>query len=188
MGFTSLYLNGSKLDKPLDMVSSNFANYKTLRTINLKKNNLVEFSHLATLPFLVTLDLRKNSISSLSSLNRKPAEGEDTVFWPRLQHIYLANNKIEKITPFGVPNLITLDLSSNLINSIAEGDEGFKGHENLQVLDISGNAITNLGPLGGMRKLKSLDAGLNKVYRFSGLEGCEELEILNLRNNTVSFI
>ncbi len=140
---------------------------------------------MGTLPFLITLDLRQNSINSLGSLNRKPPEGEDTVYWSRLQFCYLSSNKIEKITPIGAPNLLHLDLSNNQINQIAEGDDGFKGHENLQFLDISGNNITNLGPLGGMRKLKELYAGSNKLYRLSGLEGCEELEILHLRGNMV---
>lgn len=167
------------------MISSNFSAYKTIRTIDLRKNNITEFNHLATLPFLINLDLRFNQITSLNSLNRKPAEGEETAYWPRLQFCLLSSNKIEKITPIGCPNLIRLDISNNQISSIAEGDDGWKGHDNIQVLDISANLLTNLGPLSGLKKLKTLYAGSNRIYKFSGLEGCEELEVLNLRGNSV---
>jgi hypothetical protein len=44
MGYTKLDLNGAFLPKPIDMISSNFAAYKTLRSINLKKNSIVEFN------------------------------------------------------------------------------------------------------------------------------------------------
>lgn len=145
---------------------------------------------MATLPFLVTVILRKNQISSLNSLNRKPAEGaegEDITFWPKLQTCDLSSNKIDKITPIGCPALVNLDLSSNQISSIQDGDDGFQGHETLEVLDISGNAITNLAPLTGVKKLRVLYATANKIFKFSGMEGCEELEIINLRGNSVLY-
>jgi len=192
MGYTKLDLNGAFLPKPIDLVSSNFAAYKTLRSINLKKNSIVEFnqrslpSAVASLPFLINLDLRQNQIASLASLNRKPAEGEETVYWPRLQHVYLGSNLIDKISPIGCPNLILLDVSGNKINQIQEGDDGFKGHDNLQVLDISNNLLTNLGSLNGLKKLARLYASGNRVFKFSGLEGCEELEFIHLRDNAVA--
>ena len=191
MGYTKLDLNGAFLPKPIDLVSSNFASYKTLRSINLKKNAIVEFnqrtpgSPVATLPFLLHLDLRQNQITSLASLNRKPAEGEETVYWPRLQHVYLGSNLIDKISPIGCPNLILLDVSGNKINQIQEGDDGFKGHDSIQELDISNNLLTNLGSLNGLKKLTRLYASGNRVFKFSGLEGCEELEFILLRDNAV---
>lgn len=38
-------INGHAAPRPLDMISPNFANYKTLRTIDLRENNISEFSH-----------------------------------------------------------------------------------------------------------------------------------------------
>ena len=137
------------------------------------------------MPYLIFLDLGYNPINSLASLNRKPAEGEEITFWPRLQFVFLNNTKIDKITPIAVPNLIKIDLSYNNISSVAEGDEGFKGYETIQELNISHTSISNLVPFKGMAKLKRLEASYIKMIMLGGLEGCEELEHINLSHGKV---
>lgn len=137
------------------------------------------------MPYLIYLDLGFNPINSLASLNRKPAEGEEVTYWPRLQFVLLNNTKIDKITPIAVPNLIKIDLSHNNISSVAEGDEGFKGYETIQELNISHTSISNLVPFKGMAKLKRLEASYIKMIMLGGLEGCEELEHINLSHGKV---
>lgn len=171
------------------MVSSNFAVYKTLRTINLKKNNITEFSQLASLPFLIELNLSSNQINSLASLNRKRPEGDETEYWPRLQYCYLNSNKIMTFTAIVAPKLLHLDLSHNEISSVPEGDEGFKGHEQLQFLDLTRNKLTTLANIRGMPNLKVLYvAGNVNIRKINGLEECQSLERLSLRGNSISAI
>ena len=109
-------------------------------------------------------------------------------YWPRLQFVLLNNTKIDKITPIAVPNLIKIDLSHNNISSVAEGDEGFKGYETIQELNISHTSISNLVPFKGMAKLKRLEASHIKMIMLGGLEGCEELEHINLSHGKVGYI
>ena len=142
----------------------------------------------ATLPFLINLDLRLNQITSMNSLNRKPPEGEDTVYWPRLQNVYLSSNLIEKVTQIGCPNLIMLDISNNKIIQIAEGTpDAFTGHDNIQILDLSGNQLRSLTTLTNMKKLRKVYLTGNKILKFHGFNDCEELEEINMRDNQVFF-
>ncbi len=143
---------------------------------------------MATLPFLIELRLSRNAITSLASLNRKKAEGDETEYWPRLQHCYLNSNKIPSFTAVVAPKLLVLDLSHNEISAIPETDEGFKGHETLEYLDLSRNKLTNLSVLRGMPNLKQFFAASNvNLRRLNGLEECRSLEVMHMRGCAVSF-
>lgn len=175
------------------MISANFATYKTLRSITLTDHLLTEFAHrklgslVATLPFLIELRLSRNMISSLASLNRKKAEGDEVEYWPRLQHCYLNSNKITSFTAVTAPKLLLLDLSHNEISAVPESDEGFKGHELLEFLDLSRNKLTNLSVLRGMPNLKQFYVGSNvNIRRLNGLDECRSLEVLHLRGCAVT--
>lgn len=157
-------------------------------------HHITEFSHcksfllVSTLPFLIELKLSRNQITSLASLNRKKAEGEEIEYWPRLQHCYLNNNKITSFTAVVAPKLLTLDLSHNEISAVPESDDGFKGHELLEFLDLSRNKLTNLSVLRGMPNLKQFYASSNvNIRKLQGLEECRSLEILHLRGCAVIF-
>lgn len=141
---------------------------------------------MAALPFLIELNLSNNQITSLASLGKKKAEGDEVELWPRLQHCYLNSNKITSFTTISADKLLLLDLSYNEISTIPEGDEGFKGHERLEYLDLSKNKLTNLALIRGMKNLKAFYASANtNIRKLTGLEECGSLEILHLRCNTV---
>lgn len=44
VAYTKLVINGNKLIKKIDNISSSFASYKNLRDINLTNNNISDFS------------------------------------------------------------------------------------------------------------------------------------------------
>lgn len=142
---------------------------------------------MATLPYLIELNLSYNQITSLNSLNKKRPEGDETEYWPRLQHCYLNSNKISTFTVINAPKLLVLDLSHNDISIIPETDDGFKGHETLEWLDLSRNKLTSLAMIRGMPNLKELFATANtNIRKLNGLDECARLERLHLRGNSVN--
>lgn len=122
-------------------------------------------------------------------MNRKKAEGEEVEYWPRLQMCYLNSNKISNFTAVVAPKLQILDLSHNEISTIPETDDGFKGHETLEFLDLSRNKLTNLSMLRGMPNLREFYASSNvNIRKLQGLEECRSLEVLHLRGCAVNSI
>lgn len=119
-------------------------------------------------------------------MNKKRPEGDETEYWPRLQHCYINSNKISAFTVINAPKLLILDLSHNEISTIPETDDGFKGHENLEWLDLSRNKLTSLAMIRGMPNLKTFYASANtNIRKLNGLEECPKLELIHLRANSV---
>lgn len=134
------------------------------------------------------MNISYNQITSLSSFNKKRPEGDETEYWPRLQICYLNSNKISALTVINAPKLLKLDLSHNDISTVPETDDGFKGHENIEWLDLSRNKLTSLAMIRGMPNLKELYVFSNtSIRKLNGLEECAKLEKLHLRANSVVY-
>ncbi|XP_051976122.1 leucine-rich repeat-containing protein 61-like isoform X2 [Xyrauchen texanus] len=56
---------------------------------------------------------------------------------------------------------------------------------NLERLDLSGNNITNLGPLSPLRRLLVLNLSANRISNLEPLSSCESLQSLNLSGNVI---
>lgn len=56
---------------------------------------------------------------------------------------------------------------------------------NLERLDLSGNNITNLGPLSPLRRLLVLNLSANRISNLEPLSSCESLQSLNVAGNVI---
>lgn len=80
--------------------------------------------------------------------------------------------------------ITTLDVSFLGVESLV----GIERLENLEVLTLSNNLITDLKPLESLKNLKVLDIQNNRVKDLTPLVGMEHLEVLLIRNNPVESI
>ena len=92
-------------------------------------------------------------------------------------------NKIKDLPKLLLPNLRKLDLSSNGLDRVSEE---FDGLEKLQYLDLASNNLSNISNLRNMPELKELLVNNNNLRKFVGLEGCTNIEILNLKANEIA--
>ncbi|KAG1938112.1 leucine-rich repeat-containing protein [Pimephales promelas] len=59
---------------------------------------------------------------------------------------------------------------------------------NLERLDLSGNNITNLGPLSPLRRLLVLNLSANRISNLEPLSSCESLQSLNVAGNVIQSV
>lgn len=131
----------------------------SLRTLDLSRNKLAgSSSYILTnlsLPNVRSMNLSNNAITSLSPLL-------DLLSAPQLSEINVSRNRLTFFPPLreSFPTLASVHASQNSIAELRA--EAVKG---LQVLDVSGNAITHLEPklgLLGSHGLRTLLVGANK--------------------------
>lgn len=150
--------------------------------MDISYNNVTDITTLSVLPNLLTLNAKRNNISSLKSFNREPAEGEEVEYWKSLQWIDLSGNKISELGPIKAPNLLHLDLSQNDIKKL----EHFDGHSKLEHLDLSSNGISDTTSISKMPALKTLYMSFNRIRNMNGFDGLDSLVRLGLRSNMIS--
>ncbi|XP_076160334.1 insulin like growth factor binding protein acid labile subunit convoluted [Ptiloglossa arizonensis] len=143
-----------------------FENLLTLRTLNLRSNNVTKppWEALSTLSSLQYLYMQDNQLTELG----KSAFGR----LPIVFELNLANNRIWNVSSRafeGLLQLLTLNLTGNDLDHIPNG--AFQGLVSLRTLDLSRN------------KLESLD---NKTHGL--LDDCLSLERINLSRNKISFV
>ncbi|XP_043785504.1 insulin-like growth factor-binding protein complex acid labile subunit [Apis laboriosa] len=160
----SLDLTGNRLGDNLKHGS--FENLLTLRTLNLRSNNITKppWEALSTLTSLQYLYMQDNELTEL----RKAAFGR----LPIVFELNLADNRIERVSVRafeGLLQLLTLNLTNNKISHIPNG--AFQGLVSLRTLDLSHN------------ELEKLD---NKTHGL--LDDCLSLERVNLSHNKISFV
>ncbi|XP_060827399.1 insulin-like growth factor-binding protein complex acid labile subunit [Bombus pascuorum] len=160
----SLDLSGNRLGDNLKHGS--FENLLTLRTLNLRSNNMTRppWEALSTLTSLQYLYMQHNQLTGLG----KSAFGR----LPIVFELNLANNRISNVSTRafeGLLQLLTLNLTNNKLTHIPNG--AFQSLVSLRSLDLSHN------------KLERLD---NKTHGL--LDDCLSLERLNLSHNRISFI
>ncbi|CAA7024366.1 unnamed protein product [Microthlaspi erraticum] len=107
---------------------------------------------------------------------------------PRLEAILLNNNRLTELQlPRLVHGLISLDISSNMINDSIQEDIGVV-FPTLRFMNVSSNHFHGTIPylMGEMKTLASLDMssnGLSGQLPKTFLSGCYSLEFLRLSNN-----
>ncbi|KAK4871472.1 hypothetical protein RN001_015596 [Aquatica leii] len=111
---------------------------------------------------------------------------------PEVRHINLSNNKIDNVhfTLRIYYNLITLDLSSNKIQTL--GNSNFEFQRHLKHLNLSDNEIDSLtkDSFKGLRNLTELDLSYNRLEELPSATFHElhSLQVLRLTNNLLVFL
>lgn len=182
MGYTHLNLMGKHLERPLDSLPSSFSNYTLLLHIDVSFNSIPDQSTLATLPNLITVNAKRNMISSTKAFNKEPVDGEEVEYWKSLQSLDMSGNKISELGPMRCPNLLHLDLSQNDIKKL----ENFDGHPKLEFLDQSSNGVVDTTSISKMPMLQKLYLGFNKIKTMNGFDGLDSLIKLHMKSNLLN--
>ncbi|KAG0359772.1 hypothetical protein BC939DRAFT_462252 [Gamsiella multidivaricata] len=138
----------------------------TLIQISIQRNKIPEFPFTLSFPFLASINLSENAITTLDTISAEAAEDVGLNNYPNLNELNLTGNRLTELPvwlPKAFPRLKTLNASRNKITAIEP-----KSLEGLIVVDLSGNEIGSLPPLlGNIRSIKSimLDGNLFRVPR-----------------------
>ncbi len=112
---------------------SPLANLTQLKTLYLAENEITDLSPLANLSTLVDLRFESNHISDISALSTLT----------NLKRLYLHDNEITDLTPLSqLPHLSLILLDDNNISDISPLLNIGEGYS-LEVLDLSGNPLSN---------------------------------------------
>lgn len=146
-----------------------------LKNLKLTDCGISSITPLEKATALVTLDLSKNSIRTLTALSNMQA----------LTELNLSNNTVVDIDPLKSCTALTkLDVSSNALSTLAP----LGNSASLTYLNASANSITALGELRGLTALTYLDLSKNKLTNVAPLAVCESLTELNISTNTLTDI
>ena len=151
--------------------------FKNLTTLNIHIAVTADYSFLAELSALETLDLSGCLLSS------------DAVEYiggmSSLKNLNLSGCGLSNIQPLSkLTDLTVLDLSQNSISDISALTELTK----LTVLDLHSNAVSSLSALKSASELTELNISENNVSDLSPLFGCTKLVILHAEDNRISSI
>ncbi|KAF9290682.1 hypothetical protein BGZ68_006397 [Mortierella alpina] len=154
----------------------------TLTQISIHHNKIQEFPFTLSFPFLVSLDLSDNAITTLGTIEPGAAEEIGSNHFPSLNELNLMANRLTELPvwmPKAFPKLRTLNASRNKLTAIEP-----RAFEGLLVLDLSSNDIGTLPPLlGNVRSIKTLnvDGNLFRVPRRQIMEQGTEAVMEYLR-------
>ncbi|KAI9233531.1 MAG: hypothetical protein BYD32DRAFT_399092 [Podila humilis] len=155
----------------------------TLTQISIHHNKISEFPLQLSFPFLVSLNLSDNLITTLSGSDGSDESATIGANFPKLNELQISGNKLTEIPvwmPKAFPALQSLNASRNKITAL--DPVSFTG---LQFLDLSSNDIGSLPPLlGNVRTIKSLnlDGNLFRVPRRQVMEQGTEAIMEYLRD------
>ena len=139
-----------------------------LRTLFLDRNSITDIAPLAGLGSLAALTLSHNAVADWT-----PLAGMESLYFLAMDTSSLGGLPV---LPSGLSYLY---LADNFISDIA----GLSDMRNLQELDVSGNEITSLDPLAGIR-LRYFHANDNEIVDLSPVV-FSRLRELHVRNNAV---
>ncbi|WP_080732607.1 leucine-rich repeat domain-containing protein [Porphyromonas gulae] len=141
--------------------------------IHLQNCQIESMAWLVYFPALKKLDLSKNKICKLESLESLTS----------LTKLDLSSNRISKIEGLGgLTSLTELDLSSNQITKL----EGLDHLTSLASLDLSENQIRKLEGLDSLTSLTKFDLSSNQVSKVEGFDRLASLTELFLLDNQIS--
>ncbi|CAK0845758.1 unnamed protein product [Prorocentrum cordatum] len=161
-------------NKELTDLGSKVGDYKQLQHIVLSSNRLTEVTAVTKLPYLLSLEIDSNDITSLKCMQ--------TAELPWCQKLNLSSNKLDAVLPLAtLTSLRFLNLSANAITSL----EGFGGHQTMEQLELQGNQLTNLKGMGELGSLKALNISGNQLTSLEGLT-TPRLESLDASSNQLA--
>jgi len=133
-----------------------------------------DLSDLELLPYLKTLTIHDQNISSLAPIS----------FLPRLQTLDLAGCSFpaeDLAIAAKLSSLTSLNLSNCGLSTIA----ALEGCEKLEILNLGNNTVRNLDVLTNIRTLKELQLQHNAVVNLDALSTLSKLEKLDISYNAV---
>lgn len=153
-----------------------------LTSLNVSRNNIYDFSPLATLVDLVQLDISENY-----NFYAQPVNNASLASLTKLESLDVNNVAITDFSFLAsLPNLVALDLGSTGLTAIPDLSE----MDDLDVLGLSGNTLASFTPLEGLTGLSRLDlryTGLSSLTSIAPLTGLTHLNVAGnaLTNITV---
>ncbi|CAI6048406.1 hypothetical protein PAECIP112173_01291 [Paenibacillus sp. JJ-100] len=166
-----------------------------LKGINLNHNQITSIEALSSLTALEELQLSGNQIDSIEVVKQLPMlrflEVNDNKITDisalssakHLEVLELSNNRIAEVDSIvKLPKLIYLNIANTKISDLSLLKPL---SNNLRVLNVSGNQITDLRDLEGMTKLTALYAENNYIKDITPLKKMKNLSSLNLRSNLI---
>lgn len=151
------------------------ANLRKLESLQIDENLISDLTPLSGLTELKTLWISKNKIADIS-----PLKG-----LKHLRALYLSGNKVTDLKILADLTLSDLRLSGNGIIDISALRELNRVGGSFLSLDLSDNAIRDVGPLGKIPELHSLNLANNQVEDASALANTK-LTWLDLQGNRLS--
>ncbi len=167
---------------------------KNLESVDLSYNEISDISPLYACTGIKRLNIESNLVSSVDTakfvnltelnassngLDSMPDFGKNA----SIKHISLADNNIKSVTSLsGLGNISYIDISGNFLSDVsALGAFSMVDGETVATLDISDNAITDLGFASSIAGLKAFYASNNGITQ--GLDklpvGIERLDVSN---------
>ncbi len=169
---------------------------KNLKSLFLKGNLVSKIERIESLPQLENLYISNNQLHSIIGINAMPQlkvcdakeneinEIPDISNNNTLTTLWLSKNKIVSI-PQTLPNLSlqSLHLDGNLIGNITNLPTDFP---NINSIDLSGNPIQDLNPLGKLQMLQNLVLCEMKLNDLNPLTHLKHLTTLTLDKSIIS--
>ena len=162
-----------------------------LYQVFLDRNRITDIAPLSGLGSLVVLTLAHNMVEDLAplagmrSLRYLALDGNSLQDLPPLpsglQHLYLSDNSISDIASLADLYLFELDVSGNAITSLAP----LGRHGGLRYLHVSDNQVADISPLN-FEPLRELHLRNNAVRDLSPLLNAESLLMVDARRNPLS--
>ena len=152
-------------------------NLTQLESLDLSSNQISHIWFLEKLIKLKSLDLNSNQISDIRFLEKLT----------QLESLILSNNQISDLLSLEkLPLLRSLSLRNNQIST---PDWWLLGKlPQLELLNLSGNGISNGQFLKDLHQLESLDLSDNQISDVRFLEDLHRLQSLDLRHNQINEI
>lgn len=165
---------------------SSMGEIKSLRVVNLKKNDLTALPSLRKLASLVRFTACDNLIERI--------DFGQTVF-SMLQELVITNNKLTDLPRISAPNLVDVTLSNNNITTVnllgpSRAKNAYNaglGWPSLSFLDLSSNKLTSIR-LVGTKQLARLVLNHNALTVFPIIEGTSRLSSLALKGNLIKHV
>ncbi|CAB3408827.1 unnamed protein product [Caenorhabditis bovis] len=177
---TQLRLEGNEISeippKTLDAMKS------TIMLIDLSHNRFdsVPAQIIRNAANLMYLDLASNNISEINNF--------ELMNLPYLRELRLQNNMLRRLHPMAfmnVPQLQYLYLQDNIISSL-DGNR-LQAFKNLEILDVSNNALYALPSLKDLPNLKQVRVDGNLIAKIETLafSNNPKLQLISMQNNNI---
>lgn len=154
---------------------SSLANLRKLESLQIDDNLITDLRPLSDLSQLRTLWISRNRISDVS-----PLKG-----LMELRDLHLTGNKVTDLKVFAEMSLCTLHLGGNGITDLSDLREMNQKTTCFIALDLSDNAIRDIGPIGKLGKVSSLNLANNRISDAGALHN-PALTVLDLQGNQLS--
>jgi internalin A len=146
---------------------------KSLQTIDLENNEIVDLSPLKDLKLLISLYLGRNKIENIEPLSEMTA----------LQLLWIQDNQIVDIAPLAkMTPMGSLDLSNNRIKRI----DALSSLPKIHALYLTNNPVEDFKPLAALKNLERLDLRGCGISDLSPLANHTEWRYLFLDNNKIT--